>query len=140
MTWESDITHHVETVDVSFVNPNLQSICHLRWCTNKNRSISADAHVFRNCVFRPFRGSRGKASIALNSRPHSIALHVSQFLVVSILPKVNPSPTTKQRQRTVQRRIFSIICKLGLGLFFGATDDRSYKSKEFDVLSIPTEL
>ena len=70
------MTYKVEAINIGFLDPRFQAIGNLRWSTNKDWSVPANANMFSDGVFGPFRGPWRESSVSFNggSDKHQHAL------------------------------------------------------------------
>lgn len=65
---------------------------------------------------------------------------MSQLLIITILVQVNSSPTTEQRQSTINRAKLSIRIELLLSLFLSPTENGTQQCQELNALRITTKF
>lgn len=60
-------THKVETINISLVDPFLETVSHLRGCANQKGTVSSKANVLGHGVLGPLGVGRRELGISFNS-------------------------------------------------------------------------
>lgn len=69
--------------------------------------------------------------------PHSIAFHLAQLLVVSVLVQVDSGPSAEEGQRALGRRVLPVLLQLLPRLLLRPPEDRRDQREHLEVGRVP---
>lgn len=96
--------------------------------------------MFSNSVLRPLGVLRRKLGVPSDSRLDSVALNLSQLLIITVLIKIDACPTAEQSQGTLGRGVLAVLGVFSLCLLFCPSKNRGDQSQNLDLVPVSAEL